>query len=162
MLNKIETTISISCYVMMIIMILYGVFLRFVLRSPNYFGEELSQLLLFFSTLIGISMAVRSRNHLGVGMFVAAFPKPLQKVIKILVDLVSIIIYFLLISTSIKLFQSGLSSPMKTPSMQIPYYYIYFAMICGFVLVMLRSIVMFVNDHIIKGVLTEKGGGLIE
>ena len=162
-LGKIEEVIGITCFIGMIITILVGVFLRFVLRTPNRYGEEIAQLTLCVATYTGISMAIRSRNHLGVGMFVGALPKKVQKVISFLTSIVGCAVYAFITVTSFMLYNTSKGSIMGTPALELPYFYIYFTMGCLFSLSFLRSVMMFINDFVFKEkILPEKSGGIIE
>lgn len=162
-ITLIETNVSIICFVLMITSILVGIVLRFFLKVPNLYGEEFTLHLFFLSTVLGISLAIRSRNHLGVKMFVTKLPEKLYIVIKFLTDIIIIFVYIFLVIASFNLYKISRNLMITTSSIEIPFKLIYLVVGLCFIFISFRSILMFFNDYFTKGgVIEEKGGGLLE
>ena len=159
----ISTNVAVVCYALMIILILYGIILRFVLRIPNLYGEELSLFLMFVSVSFGIAQGIRSRSHLGVEMFVSKMPDKAEKVIRAFATLISLIAFILLAYVTFRFFCKSLAAGSKTSAIQMPYYAIYFILFVDFVLCSLQQLLIFWNDYILsEKILPEKGSGIIE
>ena len=162
-LTIVETNIAVAFYACMIIMVLVGVFMRFVLRVPNLYGEELSMLLMFGSVCLGINLGIRSRSHLGVEGFVNHLPATARKIIKIFSDLVIIAVYGLMSIITFQLSMQSKSYGSTTAALQLPFWIIYLIMAVNFVLCIIQALLMFWNDHLIKNaILEERGGGMVE
>ena len=162
-LTKVETTIAIAFYALLIIIVLIGIFMRFVLRAPNFYGEELSLLLLFISVCLGINLGIRARSHLGVEVFISKLPKKVMDGFIVFRDIVVIAVYILMSVISFQFFKQSLVRVSTTPAMGMPYWVIYLIMAINFVLCAVIALLMFWNDHFAKEpVLEEKGGSMIE
>lgn len=149
-LYNIENLISIIFLVAMIIMVLYGIVMRFVFHAPNPYGEELSRYLMIYFIYIGVSMNVRFRGHLAVDSITMMLPKLGKKICAILSDLVCIFAYALSTYLSVVFIQNMLKINQNSAQMGIPMQYIYFSMTLGFALATIRSIMLFYSDHLTK------------
>lgn len=81
----------------MTIIVIVGVFFRYVLRTPLGWGEELSRYLMIWSALLAVSVGVRYREHVGISLLVERLPLKATKAIAIFVKLV--ILGFLIVLT---------------------------------------------------------------
>ena len=161
-LTTLETNIGILFYALMIVIILIGIFLRFVLRIPNVYGEELSMHCLFASTMVGISLGVRSRSHLGIEGFVGMLPLDVGKKVKMIVSLIVMMMFFFLCYVSLSLATYSMQFGVETASIRIPFYFIYFAMTFVFIISLLQMIMLFINDYILdEPILKIEGGGTL-
>ena len=162
-LGIIETNVAIICYAFMIVVVLAGIVMRFILRIPNIYGEELSMHLLFLTTIFGISMAIRKRSHLGIEMFVEMFPEKFKNNLKKISSIIVILVYCFFTYTIFLLAFESKKTILRTSAIGIPYYVIYLVMGLYSIVFILRSIVLFWNDYISKEkILKEEGGVIIE
>ncbi|GHS96667.1 hypothetical protein AGMMS50276_15420 [Synergistales bacterium] len=159
----VETNIAIICYAFMIVTVLFGVVMRFLLRAPNLYGEELAMHFMFASTMFGISMGIRARSHLGVEMLVARFPASAKKwILKIVSCFVAVFYAFLASLTFLLAYQSSMFR-QSTPAIHLPYFYIYIFMGMLLSICAVKCLILFINDFVLlERVLTEKSGGIIE
>ncbi len=161
-LTRIETTIGIAFYACMIVIILIGIFLRFVMRVPNVYGEELSMHCLFASTMVGISLGLRSKSHLGIEGFVGMLPQPTGRKVKMIVNIIVMGMFLFLCCVSFNLATYSMQFGAETASIRIPFYYIYFSMTFIFIVSLLQMIMLFVNDSVLdEPVLKVEGGGTL-
>lgn len=161
-LTKVETNIGIVFFAFMIVIVLIGIFMRFVLRMPNVYGEEISMHLLFGSTVVGISLGVRSKSHLGVGLLVDAISGITGKVVKIIMSFVVMGMYCALCFISFKLASQSMQFDSFTAALRAPYYIIYYTMSFLFAICLLQSIFLFINDYLLeKPILEIEGGGTL-
>jgi TRAP-type C4-dicarboxylate transport system permease small subunit len=78
---------------LMTITVLIGVFSRYLFNSPLRWTEELARYTMIWMGLLGMSLALKRDEHIGVEFFVTRLPRPLQVVIGLLVKV--LIAYYL-------------------------------------------------------------------
>ena len=161
-LTKFATNIGILFFVCMMIIVLMGIVMRFILRIPNIYGEEIALHLLYGSTLVGITVGIRSKSHLGIEGFTNSLPKAAGKKVTAIVSLVVMMLYAFLCKISFDLACSSMQFNSLTSALDLPYYTIYFATACVFAVCLLQSALLFVNDFILdEPVLKVEGGGTL-
>lgn len=151
-----ERTVSLICLIAMIVMVLYGIVMRFLLRLPNPYGEELSRYLMIYFVYLGVSINIRTHGHLAVEMIVDYLPESLQKICRILSDLITIIAFGVLTILAWNLIQNMLRIVQKSTQMRIPMWIVYISLLVGFGLSTIRAIIMFWNDYISKNKVLSK------
>ena len=134
----------------MILVVLYGIVMRFVFRAPNPYGEELSRYLMICFIYLGVSLNVRSKGHLAVEMIVDLLPVAARKACKIVADLISILAYGAFTYLAYILIRNMLKVVQYSTQMRMPMWIIYMALLVGFALATLRSLLLFWNDYIAK------------
>ncbi len=71
-------------------LVLAGVFFRYVLNSPLYWGEEAARLLLIWLSFIGAALAFERKAHISMDVLVRCLPTAVQQVVEVVVNLLSI------------------------------------------------------------------------
>ena len=102
----IEKTTMVPCVIFggaMVAVVMSGVFARYVVRNPMPWTEEVARFLMNWMALLGASIATRYRAHLGLLYFVQKFPMPLQRLSKLLMDLLIMIFLYILTTQGIKM-----------------------------------------------------------
>jgi C4-dicarboxylate transporter DctQ subunit len=147
-LLRVEELVSAFLLLGVVITVLVGIVLRFVLRIPNLYGEEISRYLLLACVFIGISIGVRKKSHLGVDSIVNALPQKISRKVCFMADALTAVTYGLLSILSyrfviiIKGF--GQTSPAITA---LPMYAVYSLLLTGFILSFVHSFMMIWNDY---------------
>jgi len=77
----------------MTVVVVVGVFFRYVLRNPLGWSEELARYLMVWGALLAVSVAIQTREHVGITIVMERVPVRFARVIAILTK--GIIIYFL-------------------------------------------------------------------
>ena len=149
-LYSLEVGVSLVCLIVMIGVVLYGIVMRFLLRLPNPYGEELSRYLMIYFVYLGISLNVRFHGHLAVEMIVNYFPAKGQKICKMISDLISIVAYGIFTYLAWALIKNMLDIVQYSTQMHIPMWIVYISMFLGFFFSTIRSILLFWNDHCTK------------
>lgn len=149
-LYYVECSVSLVCLIAMILVVLYGIVMRFVFRAPNPYGEELSRYLMICFIYLGVSLNVRSKGHLAVEMIVDLLPVAARKACKIVADLISILAYGAFTYLAYILIRNMLKVVQYSTQMRMPMWIIYMALLVGFALATLRSLLLFWNDYIAK------------
>ena len=71
-------------------LVLVGVFFRYVLNSPLYWGEEAARLLLIWLSFIGAALAFERKAHISMDVLVRCLPESVQHIVEIVVNCLSI------------------------------------------------------------------------
>lgn len=77
----------------MTVVVVVGVFFRYVLRNPLGWSEELARYLMVWGALLAVSVAIQTREHVGITIVMERVPVRFARVIAILTK--GVIIYFL-------------------------------------------------------------------
>ncbi len=88
MLNKVKTIVkyideigfSVSASIMTIVTV-YGVIMRYFIRKPILWGDELNMILIVWCIFFGASAAFRERSHIAVDVLYDLFPRKLRAVL---------------------------------------------------------------------------------
>jgi len=68
--DKVTQWFCISVVLVMTVEVLIGVFFRYALDAPIKWGEELARLMMMWMGLLGIAIALKDGDHMGLEMFV--------------------------------------------------------------------------------------------
>jgi len=95
-LNKILEITGISLMILMLILISYQIFMRFVLNNAPSWTEEFSIFLTGWFVYLGIVVGVNEGLHISIEMLVARFPKKIAFWVEIFVNVLIGVAAFLL------------------------------------------------------------------
>lgn len=102
-----------------------GVVMRYVVGKPFTWLEEVQLFCMVWIVFGAGGAAFRTGNHVAIEMVVEMFPKPVQKVIGIIVDLVVLFVISYLFVQSIRFVGVFVRSARCTSILKIPYTLIY-------------------------------------
>jgi len=143
-----EKNVSAVLLLGVVISVLIGIVMRFLLRAPNMYGEEISRYLLIACVFIGVSIGVREKAHLGIDSIVNALPKKASNVVHFISDTITALVYMMLAVMSCRFALTVKSFGQKSPSMQfLPMYLVYSLLLLGFMLSSIRAVMMIWNDY---------------
>ncbi len=100
--------------VAMTLIICVHVFYRYVLNSGIKWSEEVSMLLYVYFGSISVAYGVRHGLHIGIELFFKMFPKPVQRICKIISNLVIMVCGALLAVNGVALVKSTGTTVMTT------------------------------------------------
>lgn len=131
-LFNIDDYISVIALSGIILVTSLNVFLRFVVKSPLYWNEEVALSLFVWLTFVGMSSVMKEDGHVSIDYFVSKAPLPLRRVLSIFRYTV---IYFILIFIFVYL-GTGLTleTTRVTSALSISLKYTYIALPIGGVL----------------------------
>jgi TRAP-type C4-dicarboxylate transport system permease small subunit len=95
----VEKMTSVPCVILggvMVAVVISGVFARYLLKNPMSWTEEVARFLMNWMALLGASIVTRHRAHLGLLYFIQKFPMSLQRLTKLLMDILIMIFLYLL------------------------------------------------------------------
>jgi len=120
-MERISLFISVIFGGSMVIIVIAGVIARYAMRNPFAWTEEASRFLMIWMVLIGMSVVTRNRENLCVEFLVMKFPVMLQRIIKLINEV--LVMYFLYILT-VEGFNMAIKAKMQlVPSLGITMYY---------------------------------------
>ena len=88
----------------MTIVVLLGVFFRYVIRQPLSWSEEVARYLMIWAASLAISIGIMRREHLGITILIHRIPPSAQKFMAVLVNL--IVLWFLWVLTKFGYFMA--------------------------------------------------------
>jgi TRAP-type transport system small permease protein len=106
--NLILEKLVLALLVVMTLVTMYRVTMRFFFNFTPSWTEEFTSILVVWIMLIGLAIGVRERMHLKITMFYDMFPKIVQKVTDILLNLMEMLlgVFFVLEGLSLTITQS--------------------------------------------------------
>lgn len=109
----------------MSILVIVNVALRFFFSSSIVVSEELSRFLFIYIVFLGAIVALKENGHIYVDFIAKAFPRPLQWILKLVVNCCMLYCCYVLLVGSVELSEYNMVD--KSPVAGIPMGYIYFA-----------------------------------
>jgi TRAP-type C4-dicarboxylate transport system permease small subunit len=88
----------------MTIVVLLGVFFRYVVRQPLSWSEEVARYLMIWAASLAVSIGIMRREHLGITFLINRFPRSVQKYIAVLINLC--VLWFLWVLTKFGYFMA--------------------------------------------------------
>lgn len=123
-----------------------NVLMRYFLKKPMYWSEEVATGLFVWTVFIGSAYAYRKHAHLGVDILISILPETIRKFVKIFMDILEFMILVMLTSTSIQYVVNTWDKLSNT--LRVPNWYISIAVPIGFGLSLLYSIYFMAMDVI--------------
>jgi C4-dicarboxylate transporter, DctQ subunit len=120
LLSRLEEVIVAVTLTIAVIFTFIEVILRKFFGSSLGFTHEAVVYLLIFSGLIGASIGVREKVHLGVDLVVQQFPYKVQKTLVLLTNLTSILFCFIIAGLGVQQVQNIAAFGQVTPELEIP------------------------------------------
>ncbi len=108
-----------------LMVIVFGVFLRYVLKAPVTWTDEISRFLIIWGVLIGTSVALRENQHIRVEFFYEMVPTWMKRFIDIFANLFGFLFCVYLVYYGSVLIHQRFVSGQVTVSLGIPLWMIY-------------------------------------
>lgn len=151
----IDYLISGLCLIILIFITFFGVIWRYFLNAPFIWQEEVQLALITWVIYFGASAAFRNGSHIAIDMIVDMFPEKLQRVMDIVIYIVSLGVLGFIFVNGISLVEQFVRTSRVTNILRIPTQYIYIAIPIGCVLMAVSYTVYLVKDF--RGLNTEEG-----
>ena len=132
----------------LVIDVTWQVFTRFVLRDPSSWTEELATYLMIWVGLLGASVALRRKAHLGIDYFVSHLSPRKKAATEAFVFLVVAAFSAMVLGIGgVNLVRETLAGGQASPALGVPMGYVYLALpISGFFLTLYS--VEFLIEHV--------------
>jgi TRAP-type C4-dicarboxylate transport system permease small subunit len=142
-----EKMTMIPCVILggaMVAVVMSGVFARYVVQNPMPWTEEVARFLMNWMALLGASIATRYRAHLGLLYFVQKFPITLQRLSKLLMDILIMVFLYILITEGFKM--AAAASGQVEPTTGVTMNYILICVpLCGILMFVQLGLQMIVD-----------------
>lgn len=122
------------------------VVMRYFLRSPFVWSEELARYILVWTAIVGVSLAVRERRNISVDFLPMIVGEKSHRVFAIIAHLSVLAFSWIMITASIPLIERLAAMGQTSPALGIPMWIVYAAIPVGFALTMLRTIQALIVD----------------
>lgn len=142
-------------YAIMVVVVFVGVILRYLVKTPNLYGEEVSRYLMVMSVFLGIAAGCRQKVHLSVELFVSLFPSILKKVITVFVRTLVVVTYGYMSYAGIEMVRQMKMLGQTSPALRLPMWIMYAVITAGFVLSLLTEMIMYINDIFCHGTILD-------
>ena len=140
-IKKIENTILIFLLVVIVLMTFLQVLGRFTPLPFSSAFEELATASFIWATMFGSSVCVRTGGHVCMDLLVSFLPKDKRAYNEIWQYLITLVFSIAVLSITSKLIPTVKRAGMVSAALQIPVYIHYYALLLGFGLMTLWSIV---------------------
>lgn len=131
-----------------------NVLMRYFLKSPLFWAEEVATGLFVWTVFVGSSYAYRKHAHLGVDILVNALPEKIRYWVKTFMAILELLILVML--TYISVLYVANTWDKLSNTLRVPTWYTSIAVPLGFGLSLIYSIIFLGQD--IKLALGKKGG----
>ena len=125
-LAKFVEFVMVSLTVIMIALVTYQVFERYVLHYTPPWSEELAVYLMIWFGIIGIAAGVRRKSHMALEYFADKLPEPVQKGLRLFNYAIMLIYTSVLIYEGMNMVE--LTMTQKSPAIGLPVGYVYLAL----------------------------------
>ncbi|TCK92367.1 TRAP-type C4-dicarboxylate transport system permease small subunit [Natranaerovirga hydrolytica] len=130
----------------LIILTFMGVIMRYVMKMPFTWLEEVQLWCMLWIVYISAGAAFRTNNHVAIEVLVEMFPEKIQKVIEILIALVVYVVLGYLFIQSIGFVQLFIRNGRSTNMLEVPYSLIYGAIPIATALMMINYTISLIDQ----------------
>lgn len=118
-----------AALVVLVVVVLWQVFSRYVLKAPSTMTSEIARFLLMWLTLLGAAWVVGQRSHLAIDLLADKLSsKNRHKLSIVLILLMATFSFFVLLVGGISLVQMTLKLMQMSTVLQVPMGYVYLAL----------------------------------
>ncbi len=129
--------------VFMFVIVMIGVFSRYIMSSPLFWTDELSRYLMIFMVFLGGTLSFRAKKHPSLTFLIDKLPTKIRTYWDIGVDILLITVLVLLLYGGLRMmFQKPIG---RTPALRIKYTWAYLAMPLGSACMIIENIWRIVN-----------------
>jgi C4-dicarboxylate transporter, DctQ subunit len=127
--------IACSLFLLVIAGLTFGqVIMRYVFSYPLIWSEELSIAAFIYLGFIGIGAAYARGRHLWVDALLVVLPRPIRKVIDVIILALSSVFLLMVIGLTAKIMMTTIKIGTATAALQIPMWAIYLSLPIGCIL----------------------------
>ncbi len=126
------------------ILVIVNVFSRYFFNSPISWCDEVATSCFVYTVFVGSAWCLRTRQHVGVDLLVERLPGKAREVVHLLTDIVILVLNSYITYLAVLFMRS---SKVKTmPILKISVNYLYFALLLGFGLMAVYSLLHCIED----------------
>lgn len=130
-LDALSRSLAVPMIAAFFLLILFGVFTRFVLRRPMLGVSDYSKTCFVWSSFLGASVLFKRKEHIAITGFVNLFPMEVKRIIKLLAEFLELVFFVYVMLLGIKV--SSMVHVTKMVATGIPISVLYSALpVCMF------------------------------
>jgi len=128
---------------MLIFLVIFSVFLRYVFNITYIWNEELITFLFLGTTYFGAALGIREKEHISIDILIEKLNPIMKKTISLLVSIIVIIVQVVVIKTSILWIEKV--GNVLSPGLRIPLSLIYYLMPISCFLIIIYEVFNIIN-----------------
>lgn len=143
-LKNLDAVVTGISLVLCTLLVNVNVLMRYILRQPLFWCEEVVTGLFVWTVFIGSAYAYRTHAHLGVDILVNALPDKAEKAVRVVIQILELAVLIMLTNISV---QYVINTWDKlTNTLRVPNWYISIAVPIGFGLSLIYAIYFMLKD----------------
>lgn len=150
-LLNLDTLAASAALVLLVGITFFGVIMRYCFGDPFVWQEEVQLALIIWVVFFGGRYAFICGNHAAIDVIVELFPKRIQRLIVVLIAVVSVVILFYVGYQGIRYIMQMARYNRVTNILKIPYSFIYLPMPIGCVTMAVQMCVNTYREQFEKG-----------
>jgi len=124
-LQKIINYMVILSFALIVIVINFQIFFRYIIRQPLFWSMEVAQLSFLYLAIFGGSLALLSNEYTKVEYFINLVPQKMAKIFEIIVYILILIFFIITGYNCEELIHKAKITVNITPALSIPMDYVY-------------------------------------
>lgn len=145
-LSELDANIACLACMILVALTLVGILFRYVLGSPFAWMEEITGWCFLWLNLFGACVAFRTKSHVAVEIVVELFPKSIQRVIEILIALITGALLIYMTCQSVIYLNTVAGAHRMTGLLRLPYAMIYGLLPIATILMLFNMAYAFIKD----------------
>jgi TRAP-type C4-dicarboxylate transport system permease small subunit len=138
--RNLERMILTGSLIVMAVVLIAQVIMRYFLRSPFVWSEELARYILVWCAVLGVSLAVRESRNISVDFLPTIFGPASIRFFSILAHLGVLAFSIVMVTASVPLIQRLAAIGQLSPALGIPMWMVYASVPVGFGLAAARTV----------------------
>ena len=141
LIKSIKALVSLLLVFMFIIVII-GIFFRYIINIPIFGTEELARYIMFYMVMLGSAVAFREEKHPALLFVIQKFSIKILRVWNFIKDIIIIIILIIIFKEGYLMAVDEMI--MKSPALRISFYWVYLAFPIGALLMIFQIIANYI------------------
>jgi len=143
-LKNLDAYIAGTLFAVTMVLVIMNVFTRYVFNFVIAWSEEVATSCFVYTVFIGAAWCLRTRQHVGVDLLVDRLPGKVREVVHLLTDIVIFALNSYITYLSVLFMRSSKAKTM--PILKISVNYLYAALLIGFGLMAIYSLIHCIED----------------
>ena len=143
-LKNLDAYIAGALFAITMTLVIMNVFTRYIFNFVIAWSEELATSCFVYTVFIGAAWCLRTRQHVGVDLLVDRLPGKAREVVHLMTDIVILVLNSYITYLAVLFLRSSKNKTM--PIMKISVNYLYTALLLGFGLMAIYSLIHCIDD----------------
>ena len=143
-LKNLDAYVAGVLFAITMVLVIMNVFTRYIFNFVLAWSEEVATSCFVYTVFIGAAWCLRTRQHVGVDLLVERLPGKAREVVHLLTDVVILVLNSYITYLAVLFMRSSKAKTM--PIMKISVNYLYAALLIGFGLMAIYSLVHCIED----------------